>query len=181
MNTIGWKGELVRLAPPDRTLHAENGYRWMNDPEAACTLKRSLGITRKEQLAFFDVIEDRSNNHWVWAIHNPDDLHIGFIGMQINWRNRSATGGIFLGERSAWGQGYATDAVRTRARIAFEWMGLHRVEGHTFNPAMRRVYEKAGYSYEGTARQAFWSGGRWHDAFLYAILESDHFAANLRS
>lgn len=178
MAQLGLTGRLVRLAPPDRALHAENGYRWMNDPEVACTLERSLGITRKEQEAFFDGIEDRSNHQWVWAIHDPTDRHIGFIGMTVNLRNRSATGGIVLGERSAWGKGYATDAVRTRMRFGFEQMGLHRIDGHTINPPMRRVYEKTGYALEGIARQAHWSGGRWHDAFLYAILETEYFSAH---
>ena len=60
-----------------------------------------------------------------------------------------------------------------RTRFAFEQLGLHRVEGHTFNPAMRRVYEKCGYTFEGVQRSKFWRDGRWHDVALYAILEGE--------
>ena len=67
-----------------------------------------------------------------------------------------------IGERSAWGKGYATDAVRVRTRFAFGELGLHRIEGHTMNPAMKRVYEKCGYQHEGVARRKFWRDGRWH-------------------
>ena len=35
------------------------------------------------------------------------------------------------------------------------------------NPAMKRVYEKAGYQHEGTARQVYWRDGAWHDVELY--------------
>jgi len=81
-----------------------------------------------------------------------------------------------IGERSAWGQGHASDAVRVRTRFAFAELGLHRINGHTFNPAMKRVYEKCGYRHEGTARQMFWRDGQWHDVSLYGILEVDWFA-----
>ena len=81
-----------------------------------------------------------------------------------------------IGERRAWGRGFATDAVRVRTRFAFEQLGLHRIEGHTIHDAMRRVYEKCGYQHEGVARQKIWREGRWFDAALFAILDADYFA-----
>lgn len=63
--------------------------------------------------------------------------------------------------------------IRTRLRFAFDQLNLHRVEGHTVNPAMRRVYEKCGYRHEGTWRQKLWRDGRWHDADFFAALQGD--------
>ncbi len=177
MEIIGVKGERIRLLPPDRTVHLENALRWLNDPAVTATLEVNFGVTRREEEQFFERIETSRDQDVVWAIHDESSRHIGFCGLHVpHWRHRAATGGIFLGERDAWGRGYATDAVRTRTRLAFEQLGLHRLEGHTINPSMRRVYEKCGYRHEGTARQKFWRDGRWHDAELYAILESDYFA-----
>ena len=81
----------------------------------------------------------------------------------INWRNRSATGGLVIGDRSAWGRAMRPTRFAVRTRFAFAQLGLHRINGHTFNPAMKRVYEKCGYRHEGTARQMFYRDGRWHD------------------
>jgi RimJ/RimL family protein N-acetyltransferase len=67
--------------------------------------------------------------------------------------------------------------AQTRTRFAFEQLGLHRIEGHTLNPAMRRVYEKCGYHHEGTARKLRWRNGQWLDVERYAILEEDYFLA----
>jgi RimJ/RimL family protein N-acetyltransferase len=171
---VGLKGERVRLVPPDRTLHLEDALRWLNDPEITAALKYDLGVTRRQEEAFFDRIEMRANNEFVWAVLDEGERHIGFIGLHaIDWRNRLATGGIVIGERDAWGHGCATDAVRVRTRFAFGTLNLHRIEGHTTNPAMRRVYEKCGYRHEGTARQKVWRGGRWLDAELYAILAEE--------
>ncbi len=178
MPIIGLKGERVRLVPPDRTLHLENALNWMNDPEITATLKINFGVTRRQEELFFEKIETQRQNDFTWAILDEAESHIGFIGLhEINWRHRWTIGGLVIGERSAWGRGYSTDAVRVRTRFAFDTLGLHRIEGHTMNPSMKRVYEKCGYHHEGIARRKFWRDGRWHDADLYAILDDDWFGS----
>jgi RimJ/RimL family protein N-acetyltransferase len=174
---VGLRGGRVRLVPPDRLLHLDNALRWRNDPEVTATLEFNHGVARGEEEAFFARIESARDPDLVWAVLDEARRHIGFTGLHaIDWRRRGATGGLFLGERDAWGRGYGSDAVRTRTRFAFAQLGLHRVEGHTFNPAMCRVYEKCGYRREGVQRQKFWRDGGWHDVALYAILEADFFA-----
>lgn len=182
MPIIGLKGERVRLVPPDRGLHLENALCWMNDPDVIASIEMNLGVARGAEEEFFRRVETERETQLVWAILDERESHVGFIDLRaIHWRHRSATGGILIGERSAWGKGYATDAVKVRTRFAFETLGLHRVEGHTVNPAMERVYAKAGYRREGTARQKIWRGGRWLDVGLFAILECDYFAVGSTS
>jgi RimJ/RimL family protein N-acetyltransferase len=179
MEVMGLKGERVRLVPSEPALHLENALRWMNDPEVTCHLEHITGVTRRQEEAFFDRIATHRENELHWAIMTEDLGHVGFIALQqISWRNRSAAGGLVLGDRRAWGRGFATDAVRTRTRFTFEQLGLHRIEGHTINPAMRRVYEKSGYRHEGVARQKIWREGRWNDADLFAVLDTDYFGAD---
>jgi RimJ/RimL family protein N-acetyltransferase len=174
MQIVGLKGDRVRLVPPDRLLHLENALVWLNDPQITSTLKINLGLSRRQEEQFFEHAETRRGTDFNWAMLDETDKHIGFIGLaEINWRNRWATGGLFIGERAAWGRGYATDAIRVRTKFAFGELGLHRIEGHTMNPAMKRVYEKSGYKHEGVARRKFWRDGRWYDADLYAILIED--------
>lgn len=178
MTIIGLKGEGVRLVPIDRALHFDNALRWMNDPEVTASLKVNLGVTRKQEEAFFDRAESAGESEIFWAILDGREAHVGFISLHgIDSRQRSATGGVAIGDRSAWGRGLATAAVRVRTWFAFAQVGLHRVEGHTINPAMRRVYEKAGYRHEGTMRERFWRDGRWVDAEMYAILDRDYLAS----
>ena len=177
MDVVGLKGERVRLVPPEASVHMENALRWMNDPEVTASLEHITGVTRRQEEAFFDRIATQRENELHWAIETEDLGHVGFIALQqITWRVRTAVGGLILGDRRSWGRGFATDAVRVRVRFAFEQLGLHRIEGHTINPAMRRVYEKSGYTHEGVARQKVWRDGRWHDAYYYAIVDGDYFA-----
>ena len=174
MNLTGWPGERVRLVPTDRAAHFENALRWFNDPGVTARLALNLGVTRAMESDFFDRMERAAPASFHWAILDETGRHIGFISLEnVELLQRNASGGLILGERDAWGRGYATDAVRVRTRFAFDELGLHRIEGHTICPAMCRVYEKCGYVREGVARQKLWRGGRWHDAALYALLDSD--------
>jgi RimJ/RimL family protein N-acetyltransferase len=174
MAVAGLKGQNVRLVPLERALHLENALRWFNDPEITATLKLNLGVTRRQEEQLFDRLEAPGDTAFHWAILDEAEQHVGFISLhEINWRHRWAAGGLVIGERSAWGRGIGTDAVRVRARFAFDQVGLHRIEGHTMNPAMKRVYEKCGYRPEGVARRKFWRSGRWCDAELFALLAED--------
>jgi RimJ/RimL family protein N-acetyltransferase len=174
MSILGWAGDRVRLIPSERGLHLENALRWFNDPEVTRRLALHLGVTRAMEEAFFERVERARPECFHWAILEENGRHIGFISLEnVDLMSRSASGGLVIGERDAWGRGYATDAVRVRSRFAFDQLGLHRIEGHTICPAMSRVYEKCGYVREGMARQKLWRDGRWHDAALYALLDSD--------
>ncbi len=174
MSIVGIKGALVRLVPPDRALHLENALAWMNDPETTRSLKLNLGVSRQQEERFFEHVESGRPNSFHWAILDEVELHVGFIGLVgVDWINRCASGGLVIGDRSAWGRGLASDAVRVRSRFAFDQLGLHRIDGHTVNPAMKRVYLKCGYRPEGVARQKLWREGLWHDVEFFGLLSAD--------
>jgi ribosomal-protein-alanine N-acetyltransferase len=175
MDRVGLLGQRVRLIPSEASDHLENALRWFNDPRVTSLLDYYKGLTRREAEQFFERMASNRETDLHWAMLTEEFGHIGFIALhQIQWPHRSASGGIIIGEPLAWGRGFATDAIHVRTRFAFEQLGLHRIEGHTLNPSMRRVYEKCGYLHEGVARQKRWRNGQWLDVHLYAILETDH-------
>ena len=165
--------------PLDRALHLENALRWLNDPEITASLEQNLGVTRRQEEAFFERMEAQRDTDFVWADRDgrgprtsASSACTGSSGGTARppaaWSSASATPGAEATRATRSGCGPASPS-----RSA----GLHRIEGHTMNPAMRRVYEKCGYRHEGVARQKYWRGGRWVDADLYAILDEDYFAA----
>jgi RimJ/RimL family protein N-acetyltransferase len=52
---------------------------------------------------------------------------------------------------------------------------MHRVElaVYRFNPRARRVYDKVGFVYEGTMRDALLWEGNWVDADTMSILDRE--------
>ncbi len=182
MTPTGIAGARCRLVPPDKALHLENALLWFNDPEVTRWLKHSLPMTRPAEEKWFERMAT-SRHDVVWAVHDDHDRHIGFSGIhRIDWKNRNATTGTVLGDRQSWGQGYGSDAIRTRTGWAFEELGLHRLQSECFvaNEASRRCLDKAGYRVIGPARQRFWRRGAWHDALLLEILDADWLAAHPR-
>jgi RimJ/RimL family protein N-acetyltransferase len=72
-------------------------------------------------------------------------------------------------------RGLGSEATRLVIDYAFDTLGLHRIglEVYAFNPRARHVYERAGFVYEGTRRDALLWDGEWFDAIEMAILATD--------
>jgi RimJ/RimL family protein N-acetyltransferase len=109
-----------------------------------------------------------------FAITVGDNV-VGGIGlhMQEDVHRLSAEIGYWLG-RPFWGRGIATAAVRAVTAHAFATFDLCRLYAMVFewNPASRRVLEKAGYTLEGRLRRSIVKDGKIIDAFLYAAIRA---------
>ena len=70
------------------------------------------------------------------------------------------------------GQGLATSAVREIIRVAFEELGLHRIEAGTLlhNVRSQRVLERNGFVRFGVAPAYLCIAGRWQDHAMYQVL-----------
>lgn len=100
---------------------------------------------------------------------------IGTIGfMSYSEENSTVEVGYSLA-RSAWNQGYMTEALRAVLRLSFQEMRIHRVEAQheVDNPASGAVMRKCGMLHEGTLRGRILNKGRYSDVELYAMLRSD--------
>lgn len=80
-----------------------------------------------------------------------------------------------------WGQGYATEAMRTLMGFGFRVLQLHRLEDtcDTRNLASARVMEKLGMRREGHLHETIWKDGQWYDEYIYAILAHEWSAEEL--
>jgi RimJ/RimL family protein N-acetyltransferase len=88
--------------------------------------------------------------------------------------NSSANLRVLIGA-SGRDRGLGTEAVALLTAYGLDVLGLHRIslEVYAFNPRARHVYEKVGYRYEGTLRQALRWDDAWVDAHVLAILTTD--------
>ena len=86
----------------------------------------------------------------------------------------SADLGYWVAE-SANGRGVATAAVTRILRIAFDEMGLHRVEAGTLvhNAASQRVLQRNGFRRYGLAPRYLRINGEWRDHILFQRLADD--------
>jgi RimJ/RimL family protein N-acetyltransferase len=140
-------------------------------------------------LLLYKPLSTMDEERWVEGLATRDDYVFAFEGLiegqwvplgnvglhDIDWKNSSATFGIFLGEKQFWGQGYGTEATRLMLRFAFHTLNLHRVELEVFefNPRAIRAYEKAGFRLEGTRRESFFQDGRYWNAHRMGVLREE--------
>lgn len=73
------------------------------------------------------------------------------------------------------GRGVATKAVALVLAVAFDDLGLHRVQAGTLlhNQASRRVLARNGFTEIGVAPRAIHIAGRWQDHLLHQRLVDD--------
>lgn len=152
---------------------------WLNDPEVRQGLALYLPISQAEEDKWFEnamsvsrdeqplVIEARCEDGWK-VIGNSSFFN-------LDWRNRSAELGIFIGDKAYWNQGYGSEAMRLLLRHGFTTLNLHRLFLRVFedNPRAIRAYEKAGFVHEGRQRQAEFQEGRYLDVLLMSVLRPE--------
>lgn len=101
-----------------------------------------------------------------------------FLGTcQLREINRACHRSLFsiILKPSAQGKGYGSDALRTLLRFAFEELNLHKVTLMVYesNEGGRRLYEKVGFTFEGTLRQEVYRRGKYENQLVYSILEKE--------
>lgn len=182
-NTNIFVGELVRLVAEDAKTMAEAFSRWGRDAEFSRLLTSETLVLRSPKPIQEWIEKNRekeSDQVFQFMIRTlKDNVLIGDIGLEVFWNHQDSFVGIGLGERSFWGQGYGTDAMRVLLRFAFGELNLKRVSLDVFeyNPRAIRSYEKAGFVYEGRQRQALEREGRRWDMVFMGIL-SEEWEAN---
>jgi [ribosomal protein S5]-alanine N-acetyltransferase len=128
--------------------------RYAGDPEVT----RFMGWPRHKSLVdtkAFLAFSDTSWEHWQagpYLILTRDGALLGSTGLEFETPYRAMTGYVLA--RDAWGRGYATEALKTVADLAFR-VGVVRLYAvcHTEHHASRRVLEKCGFEREGVLRR----------------------------
>jgi RimJ/RimL family protein N-acetyltransferase len=83
--------------------------------------------------------------------------------------------GITIGDKSYWGRGYGTDAVRVLIDYGFRHHNLHRVylSVNSTNPRAIGAYRRCGFVEEGRLRAHMWNNGHYIDLVQMGILRDE--------
>lgn len=169
-------GSLVYLRP----LTGEDAAAfvpWVNDAEVTRTLAIGAAVVdRQAEQAWIEKTNASGNDALFGIVVQETDRLIGSTGFnQIDFRHRSASLGMMIGEKSVWGKGYGTEATALTVHYAFSELHLNRVQLHVYEYNLRamRVYEKVGFLREGVLRQEHVYDGRFWDTVVMAILREE--------
>ncbi len=154
---------------------------WLNDREVSQFLgmKTPMALAAEERWYENMINGPKAEQVLVMQIKDGDVWRpIGNTSfMNIEWANRSAEIGIFIGEKSCWNQGYGREAMRLMLKYGFETLNLHRIFLRVFEHNVRgiKAYEHAGFQHEGRMRQALYQDGRYYDVLIMSVLRDEFF------
>jgi ribosomal-protein-alanine N-acetyltransferase len=159
--------ELFLLRPE----HVTADYvAWLNDPEINQFLEsRFERHTIDSTIAFVEGVLDSPDSLLLGIRSRSSGRHVGNIKVgPVNWRHETGDVGILVGDRSAWGKGIATDAIKAMTGIARDLLSLRKVTAGCYasNLGSKRAFEKAGYTIEGIRPRQLLLNGQPEDLVL---------------
>jgi RimJ/RimL family protein N-acetyltransferase len=153
-------------------------HLWLNDPEVTMffTNLGAFPISETELTGWYENVCNKKPQELHFSIFRGESAHIGGAQLKsLDWKNRSAELGIFIGEKNEWGKGYGTEATRLLTDYGFTTLNLHRIwlRVDQDNRAALRCYQKTGFVQEGIFREEVYRDGSFHDSIVMSILRVD--------
>ena len=175
-------GDRIYLSPRN-TEDVEKFTEWLNDFEITDYLGRSgMLVTVDGERKY---LEDNSNPKATFVIVTKDkDEMIGTVSLEsICSINRSATLGIFIGNKEYWNNAYGTEAIRLILDYGFNYMNLHSIKLHvfSFNERAIKCYKKCGFKETGRIRENKFVNGKYYDTICMDILENEFTESFIRN
>ncbi len=157
----------------------EDRYQWSLDEEVTRHLNmpsKYPPFSREETKQWIENCINRTNGYEQKAITSRDGIHIGWIDLKnIDRLNKHAELGIAIGNKSYWGKGYGTAAMREMLAYGFKELGLNKIwlRVEVDNENAIKSYKQIGYVGEGFLRQDRYRDGEFIDRIRMSILKEE--------
>ena len=168
-------GDRLAIGPWRHDL-VDTYLRWFNDMTVARTLNHPRQVTRRELTASMEAQEVDETAQGFTIYERDTWLPIGNAALtNIDYRDRTCDFEIVIGEGTARGKGFGTEATRLVLDHAFTVLGMRNVmlKVYAFNRAGIRAYEKAGFREFGRRRQAAEMNGQAWDVVYMECLRDE--------
>ena len=158
---------------------ADSLVRHGNNPKVAQNLQDRFPspYTREDAYRFIEYAQGATLES-IFGIEVEGEVNgIGSLLFKEDVFSVSTELGYWLSE-AHWGKGMMTEVVKSLTRHAFADLEKERVyaNAYDYNPASRRVLEKAGFQLEGKARNAAVKNGRLMDVWTFGCIREEYMA-----
>ena len=170
-------GSKLKLSPVDVEDATDTYLSWLNDVEINKFLEtRWTAQTHESNLAHIKKIRNSPTEVLLKLVVLKDSTHIGNIKIgPIDVNNKSLELSYFIGAKSYWGQGYATEAINLCVNFCFETLGLHKIQAGCYekNLGSQKALLKAGFELEGQLRKRVLDiDSEWQDHLWFGKLNN---------
>ncbi len=153
---------------------SESYVDWLNDPDVNRFMESRFVTHSIESLKeYVKKMQDDENTMFLAIIDSKEEKHIGNIKIDsINRNHNYASLGIMIGEKSYWGKGYGTEAIKLVVKYCFDNLKMHKIIAYVscLNFATFKAFEKAGFSLEGRMKEKEFIDGNYCDELIYGIV-----------
>jgi [ribosomal protein S5]-alanine N-acetyltransferase len=176
------RGTTIMLkALSERDVQESGWYGWFNDAAATeFVQQRYFPNTLERQLEFYRTgIAASTTKIQLGILPTGANAIVGVVSLSgIDWMNRKAEFGIMIGEASARGKGYGTEACLLLVQHGFERLSLNKIYlgVHAAHTAAIRSYEKAGFRIDGVLRDDVLLNGVYADTVQMSMLAREFYA-----
>ena len=170
-------GENIYLSPLN-SQDLKKFVEWLNDFETTDYTGRSSTLTTLEdekQYLEKSTISN-TNKRQFGIISSKEDILIGTIGLHdIDYINRKATLGIFIGDKQFRSKGYGIEAIKLILDFGFNYLNLNNIKLDLmeFNEGALKCYKKCGFKEYGRRRKSVYINGKYYDTICMDILSCE--------
>ena len=168
-------GERIYLSPMSIE-DAEKYVEWLSDFKVTDGLGRSSNLMKIEDEKTW-IMNESKNSDLNFAIVNleKDELIGNCSLMDISYKNRIGTVGIFIGDENNRSNGYGTEVLKLLLDYGFNYLNLNNImlTVKSFNERAIKCYEKVGFKEFGRRRESYFLNGKYYDDVHMDILANE--------
>mgnify|MGYP002725587277 CR=1 FL=1 len=168
--SLTFDGPRITVRTMETSDATERYASWLNDPE----INRYLGTKSAtiEELRDYISNWNQQSNALFFGIFIKDGAHIGTIKLEpIDIENKTAMIAIMIGDKSTWGKGYGSEAMKLLIDWCFEELKLEKITLGVVSTHMSAIqaYEKLGFEGYEVEPQCLHYGDEVHDRLYMAL------------
>lgn len=171
-NRIDGERIFLEVLHPDSL--SENYVAWMSDPEILRFLANPQATYSASDLKDFVAQMNQSDSNYLFGIFLKESgRHIGNIKIgNVHPIHKHADIGLIIGDKTLWGHGFATSAIRLAVDYAFDVLKLHKLFAGILedNKGSLKAFLKAGFMEAGCYKKHYCMGGKYCDSHIVEIL-----------
>ena len=147
---------------------------WLNDQEVTRWMQKPYPQTEQSMKAYAESMKDP--NLYLAIYLNGQNKHIGNISMRDNRDyNYHSEISIVIGDKSEWGKGYATDAIKLLTDYCFNTRNIHKLRAGAVvcNEGCIKAFVGAGFRKETIESEAVYAQGKFRDIVIMTYHKND--------
>lgn len=169
------EGKKCFLSPVDKH-YADEVVVWSNDLNIALKTHDAQDFINHEKQTSYLELMTQGLNHAYMIVEKHTEKPIGLCRlMHVDGIHKTATLGIFIGNKDFLGKGIGEDALRLLIDYAFNFLNIHNIWLYVaeYNLRACNLYKRLGFKEIGRRRQSLYVGGKYYDEIYMDLLSSE--------